>query len=207
VAGDFNEERARNGVVYIENIERLFESGVESRRIQEELELLMRGTIISLSMPKQRQVTKLDTSGISFFASTSRLHDSVHPIAAAPQDKPCRLLEDMPKVTARLEALGMRRDLIMCFDEIDEYGAVSRSEVADFLENVGGRNAVWSGLEEIGISVEQDGIDRVIDLAIQRGGGIRSIRSIVKLIEIRASFGYEDRRVKKISRQWIDENL
>ena len=138
-AADRNRELAMRGVVVIDNLDRIAKAGEEFRMIQEELELLIRGVEVPVPAGRaERQLSNdmvlFDTSGVSFFACTSTLHNTVAPVTMTMGPNEPKDANTRGRIIDALVGKGFLPELVSAFDLVSEFGSVTRSELVAFVE-------------------------------------------------------------------------
>lgn len=211
-AHEYNIERAQNQtVVIVENLDRVCKSTEEFQRIQEDLEVIINGTFVAVPPEggrkhPQQELLNIDTSKINFFATTSLLHESAAPVVG-PAEKTGARYGDMRLARQELIARGMLRDLVNAFDDVVEYDPITTDEVAGFLRS-DNADSLLGELTALNIRLDSQAIPKVLDLLIARGEGMKSLRSVVNLIAMRAAFsqtGAQD--ADDVTAEWLESNI
>ncbi len=207
---EYNLERASNGAILIENIDRIFEPSPANRQIQEELELLMRGIMVPVQTRSSRptgDVLQLDTSGISFFATTHKLHDDDPAISAEGDTPGFRYAQDMTKMRAALVSKGALQALADRFEDIREYRPFTADEIKSWLASPAAvLYLARLNLPEGSLTLETR--DKLVQMACARGAGFDGLKSILRLIALRLSFvAPEGESPDPIDPDWLDRNI
>ncbi len=209
---EYNLERASRGAIVIENIDRLFERNQADRIVQEELELLLAGTTESV-LPRggrkhpQQEFLQLDTSGITFIATTSKLHANDPPIVSGDELPSLRFGKDRAKLSAALVGQGALPTLIDRFDEILEYLPYTTAQIETWLASPDAAPHLDAFKHEDGI-LPDDLRRALIDAACNRGAGFDGLISILRLVKLRRSFTGPDGSVPEpIDPAWLAKSI
>jgi ATP-dependent Clp protease ATP-binding subunit ClpX len=213
-ACDFSIERAAQGTIIIENLERLATGTDETRRIQEELEVVIRGSLVNVSDqqgPKAREGLMLDTSSISFFAISSALHRGRPPIISRHSEEKRRLTDTPENLISLLEARGFIRDLVQAFDSIREYEPIARAEFEAFLRSPNSVPlAEWRRmLGDEAVALEETSMEELLNQVERRGSGLRALNGILRVVAMRVAFERHSspEPLLTITSDWLRENL
>ncbi|WP_416237424.1 AAA family ATPase [Sulfitobacter sp. F26204] len=207
-----NLKRASRGAIVIENIDRLFERNQADRIVQEELELLLAGTTESVSPQggrkhPQQEFLQLDTSGITFIATTSKLHANDPPIVSGDELPSLRFGKDRAKLSAALVGQGALPTLMDRFDEILEYLPYTTAQIETWLASPDAAPHLDAFKHEEGI-LPDDLRRALIDAACDRGAGFDGLISILRLVKLRRSFTGPDGSVPEpIDPAWLAKSI
>ena len=215
-AADRNRELAMRGVVVIDNLDRIAKAGEEFRMIQEELELLIRGVEVPVPAGRaERQLSNdmvlFDTSGVSFFACTSTLHNTVAPVTMTMGPNEPKDANTRGRIIDALVGKGFLPELVSAFDLVSEFGSVTRSELVAFVEAPDSVALIeWrSFLREIGGDPEHGWADEVANEVQRQKTGLRALRGILATLSIRLAFELDSSNTAppKVTSSWVRESL
>lgn len=214
-SADYNYDRAQRGTIIIENIDRLADGTEGSRRLQEELEVLIRGTLVNIPKESgrtgvQREQPIFDTSNVSFYATSSVLHRGC-PSIVADEDEEQHIDSETSKIVALLEARGFLRELILSFDVIREYRPIGEKEFEAFLKAPTSKLlAQWrSWLGRYSAGLEQGCMAELLIQVKKRESGLRALQGVLRLVAMRVAFERHnsDGADFTITPEWLRDNL
>lgn len=211
---DFNVERAQRSVIIIENLDRLAKTGdakssEDSRRLQEELETLLRGIPVGIApqggLKQHQQLLTVDTSAISFIGITTLLHRGQPPVLGEGK----AVIRSPNDLRGELQARGLLRELVDAFDDVRGYEPIRRAEMLAYLREPG--SAIWKEWRELvrtAAAPDPDGVHELIcDEVMRRGGGMRSLRGLIHTIAIRMNLHAVAGDAQALTLEWLREAM
>ncbi len=208
---EYNLDRASRGAIVIENIDRLFEATSSSRIAQEELELLLSGTMERVPPAGGRKIRdqenlQLDTTGISFFAMTSKLHVNDAPILSNNETPTLRFENNHAQIAAALIQQGAQPGLIERFDNIREHGSYTYQQIEQWLASPHATPHL-DVFEQEGV-LNEELRSALVKQACARGAGLEGLISILRLIKLRRSFkGPDGAAPDPIDAAWLEKSI
>jgi ATP-dependent Clp protease ATP-binding subunit ClpX len=213
-ACNFDLEQAGRSTIIIENVDRLATGTDEARKIQEELEVVIRGSLVPVADQSNKwnlEGVTLDTSSISFFAISSALHLGRPPIVPGQAGKQKRLGENPDNLVNLLEARGFIRPLIQAFDVVREYEPIMRTEFEEFLRSPDSEPlAEWRRmLGDESVELDEPCMDELLNQVERRRSGLQALHGIMRVVAMRIAFERHSSSepMVAITPDWLRENL